>query len=123
MTESTHPKRDYAGQPPHEKTEENVKIAISLASYGVPTIQIAAALNISEPTLFKYYKDDMTKARAKANGAIGQTLYQKARGGDTTAMIWWTKAQMGWREQPRDIHSLRDDDGYDFANAIRDDDV
>jgi len=106
------------GKPPHQKTDENVKIATSLASYGVPTVQIAAALEISEPTLFKYYKQDMIKARALANGKIGQTLYQKARSGDTRAMIWWTKTQMDWTDMPL-ISSNRHDD-QEFAKAISD---
>jgi hypothetical protein len=38
------------------------------------------------------------QGKAKANSKIGQTLFQKATGGDTTAMIWWSKTQMGWKE-------------------------
>jgi hypothetical protein len=26
-------------------------------------------------------------------------LFQKATGGDTTAMIWWSKTQMRWSER------------------------
>jgi hypothetical protein len=108
-----------SGRNPHQKTEENIKITASLASYGVPTLQIAAALEISEPTLFKYYKDDMVKARAMANAKIGQTLYQKARSGDTRALIWWSKTQMGWTETPpQKSHNTLD---HDFIEAISDD--
>jgi len=36
--------------------------------------------------------------KAKANGQIAKTLFGKATGGDTTALIWWTKTQMRWAE-------------------------
>jgi hypothetical protein len=36
--------------------------------------------------------------RAKANGKIGKTLFDKAMSGDTGSLIWWTKTQMRWAE-------------------------
>ena len=61
----------------------------------------------------------MIKARAIANGKIGQTLYQKARSGDTRALIWWSKTQMGWTGMPFVPQNGHDD--QDFAKAISDD--
>jgi hypothetical protein len=34
---------------------------------------------------------------------IGSTLYQKAMAGDVASLIWWTKTQMRWAEQPKVI--------------------
>lgn len=83
----------------HEKTDENIKLVTALASYGVPTDQIAASLNISKETLIENYSEDISKSQAKINASIGQTLYQKAKSGDTNALIHWTKTQMGWSDK------------------------
>ena len=36
---------------------------------------------------------------------MAKTLFAKATGGDTTAMIWWTKAQMRWSETVKQEHT------------------
>jgi hypothetical protein len=36
--------------------------------------------------------------KAKASAQVAKSLFNKAMKGDTTAQIWWTKAQMGWGE-------------------------
>lgn len=51
----------------------------------------------------------MISGKAKANGQIGKTLFQKAMGGDTTAMIWWSKTQMRWKEVQQ--HEITGKDG------------
>ena len=66
----------------------------------VGTIQpvIAQLLGITEKTLRKHYRDELDLSRAKANATIGGALFNKAKGGDTAAMIFWMKTQAGWRE-------------------------
>jgi hypothetical protein len=48
-----------------------------------------------EPDVLERYK----RGKAKAVGAIAQSLVSKARAGDTTAMIFYLKTQGGWRER------------------------
>ena len=55
-------------------------------------------MGISDETLRKYYRPQLGLGKAKASAQIAKTLFNKAQGGDTTAMIWWTKAQMRWSE-------------------------
>jgi hypothetical protein len=38
------------------------------------------------------------QGKAKANSKIGRGLFQKAMDGDTSALIFWAKTQMRWRE-------------------------
>ena len=66
----------------------------------VGTIQpvIARLLGITEKTLRLYYRDELDLAKAKANATIGGALFNKAKSGDTTAMIFWMKTQAEWRE-------------------------
>jgi len=81
-------------------TDEERKLAESMAGYGVPHENIAALIRggIDSDTLKKHFKTELAQGKAKANAQIGKTLFQKAIGGDTTAAIWWTKSQMKWSE-------------------------
>jgi hypothetical protein len=60
-------------------------------------------------TLRSHFGNELISGKAKANGQIGQTLFQKAMGGDTTAMIWWSKTQMRWAETQK--HEVTGADG------------
>jgi predicted transcriptional regulator len=79
-------------------TDQDRKTAETLSGYGVPFEQIAVLIGIDEETLRKHLRAELDIGKAKANAQIGQTLFQKAKGGDTTAMIWWSKTQMRWKE-------------------------
>jgi hypothetical protein len=54
---------------------------------------------ISIDTLRAHFETELKSGKAKANGQIAQTLFQKAMSGSETAMIWWTKSQMRWSER------------------------
>jgi hypothetical protein len=58
-----------------------------------------------QPIVSEHYK----RGRAKAIGAIGGGLLQKARAGDTASTIFYLKTQAGWREteQPKDIETAK----------------
>jgi TorA maturation chaperone TorD len=51
-------------------------------------------------------------AKAKANATIGGALFNKAKTGDTSAMIFWMKTQAGWREKDPDTGTT------DLATAL-----
>lgn len=76
-----------------------MKAQVETASgLGLPHEQIAALIGISDKTLRKHYKEELAVGKAKASAQIAKSLFNKAQGGDTTALIWWTKAQMRWSE-------------------------
>jgi hypothetical protein len=52
--------------------------------------------------------------KAKSSAAIARSLYNKAMGGDTTAMIWWTKAQMRWSETVKNEVTGADGEPFDI---------
>lgn len=82
-------------------TAEERRQVEAMAGYGVPHEQIATLIGeegIDSDTLKKHFKKELAQGKAKANAKVGQTLFQKATAGDTTAAIWWSKTQMGWRE-------------------------
>ena len=69
----------------------------------LPVDQIAAVVRdgISTDTLYKHFREIMIRGKVEKNAKVAQSLYQRALNGDTTAMIWWTKTQMGWKEASR----------------------
>ena len=80
-----------------------------MSGYGLPIEQIAILVRdgIDADTLRKHFATELIAGKAKANGQVGKTLFQKVMSGDTTAAIWWTKTQMRWKEvQQHEITGL-----------------
>jgi len=96
-------------QKPHKPTDDMRKQVEQASGLGLPHDQIAALIGISDETLRKYYRAELGIGKAKASAQIAKTLFNKAQSGDTTALIWWTKAQMRWAEVQR--HELTGADG------------
>lgn len=92
-----------AGRKSHQPTKL-LQDTVSLhAMVGTPQALIAELVGVSEKILRKYYRSELDHAIAKANATIGGALFNKARGGDTTAQIFWMKTRAGWREtKPED---------------------
>ena len=82
----------------HAPTEAQLADVELWAGVGLTQDQMSALLEIDRKTLALHYSKQLSQGKAKANAAVGKTLYQKVMDGDTTAAIWWTKAQMGWHE-------------------------
>jgi hypothetical protein len=86
---------------PHEPTQESRQLVQLHTTVGTDQETIARVLGIDPKTLRKHYRDELDIARAKANATIGGALFNKAKSGDTAAMIFWMKTQAGWRETNR----------------------
>jgi len=100
-----------AGRPAFEPTDAERKQVEAMSGYGLPIEQIAVLVRdgIDADTLRKYFAKELIAGKAKANSGVGRTLFQKAMGGDTSAMIWWSKTQMRWKETQQ--HELTGADG------------
>jgi hypothetical protein len=83
----------------HEPTDQTRRVAEQMSGLGLPHEQIGAIIGIDDKTLRLYYQTELKIGKAKASSHVAKTLYDKALSGDTTACIWWTKAQMQWREK------------------------
>ncbi len=86
------------GRKPHEPTDAQRQLVSLHATVGTTHETIADILGIHKETLYKYYTPELKQAREKANATIGGALFNKAKGGDTTAMIFWLKTRARWRE-------------------------
>ena len=73
------------------------------AMIGTPQEDIARVIGIDPKTLRLHYRDELDLAALKANATIGGALFNKAKGGDTSAMIFWMKTRAGWREKSEEI--------------------
>ena len=100
-------KRTGAGRMAFKATEEQKDLVMQLAAFGLRHADIALFVksangqSISEPTLLKNFKNELTTGKLKANVKVTQTLYKKAIGGDTTSIIFWLKSQAGWKDTQR----------------------
>jgi hypothetical protein len=95
-----------SGRKPFVPSDKDRVLAEQLATWAVPEKHIASLMGedgIDQMTLRKYLSEEIERGRAKASMGIGSTLYQKAMAGDVASLIWWTKTQMRWAEQPKVI--------------------
>lgn len=109
--------RPGAGRKPFVPTLEERAEVEKLAGIGLPLEHIAVLVRngISIPTLREKFERELIAGKAKANSAIGQTLWAKAMAGDTTAAIWWSKSQMQWSETQK----LANPDGSALLAGIK----
>lgn len=82
----------------HQPTKESREVVKLHAMIGTRQEVISDILCIDEKTLRKYYREELDQSKSKANATIGGALFNKAKGGDTTAMIFWMKTQAGWKD-------------------------
>jgi hypothetical protein len=103
--------REGAGRMAFEPTDAERKQVEAMSGYGLPIEQIAVLVRdgIDTDTLRKHFATELISGKAKANGRVGKTLFQKVMAGDTAAAIWWSKTQMRWREIQQ--HEITGKDG------------
>lgn len=72
-----------------------------LAGYGLAQDAIASLVRegISRDTLRERFEAELARGKARAHTMVAAKLLDLALAGDTRALIWWTKAQMGWTER------------------------
>lgn len=77
---------------------------------------IAQILKIDPKTLRKHYRDELDLSKAQANATVGGALFNKAKSGDTAAMLFWMKTQAGWKETQHIDHTT---DGQPITKVER----
>lgn len=84
---------------PHVPSDASRALVRLHVAIGTTREVVAKVLGIDLKTLRKYYSEELALATAQANATIGGALFNKAKGGDTTAMIFWLKTRARWREK------------------------
>lgn len=107
---------------PAQKAEVETLAAVLTAE------QMADYFGIGRTTFFAMMNRDgeiaerYKRGKARAVGAIAQSLIAKARAGDTTSMIFYLKTQAGWRETTGVAHSVDPEpapDGRPVSDLLR----
>ena len=89
--------------------------AQEMASRGLTVAQIASCLGISETTLYKKqseyaeFMDAIKKGRAEGINQVSNALFEKAKQGNVTAMIYYlkTRDRENWGEnQPEPLKEI-----------------
>jgi hypothetical protein len=90
------------GRPAYEPSEKDKAQVSALTAMGIPDYDIAKVMQISEPTLRKYYFRELEIGQISANSKVAQTLYKTATDPSNpksvTAAIFWLKSRAGWKE-------------------------
>ena len=89
----------------HEPTKQTRELVTLHSTVGTNQDIVADIIGITAKTLRRHYREELDQSTAKANASIGGVLFNKAKGGDTTAMIFWMKTRAGWREKETDSGS------------------
>jgi hypothetical protein len=89
------------GPKPHVPNDLEKELVMKAAAVGVPYAGIASLLHMSKGSLQRYFPEELSHGRARANFAVGNKVFEIATGDPThsntvIAAIWWTKARMGW---------------------------
>lgn len=105
----------------HKPTAETRRLVETLAGYGVPQGQIGPLVGegINEDTLCKWYRKELDVGVAKANANVGKTFYGQVTGENPniSALIWWTKSRMGWKETITTEHVGKDGGPIEIGTA------
>lgn len=98
--------RPGAGRPAFAPTDAERKQVEQLAGYGLPYAQIATLLRdgISVDTLTAHCAQELAQGKARANAAVGESLFRRALNDESpAAAIWWSKTQLRWSEPAREV--------------------
>lgn len=82
----------------HEPTPQTKTEVERLAGLGVPIRMIAAFIGVADKTLSKHYELEILKGKAHAGAKVAQCLFDQCMAGNTTALIFWAKTQLHWKE-------------------------
>jgi hypothetical protein len=109
------------GPKPMIFTEQQRKLVEKMSGFGVPFANIAALVTddgIDEDTLNRYFKKELAQGKSKTNSQVGKKLFQRCMDGDTSALIWWSKTQMRWKEDKSEPVSLTEDTITQITRSI-----
>ncbi|MGF6806279.1 hypothetical protein OKW30_001405 [Paraburkholderia sp. Clong3] len=104
-------------RPSFNANNDQRKLVEQLAAFGIPQedmVMLVLDANekpISVPTLRKHFRKELTEGLVKANTAVAQALFKKAKAGNVASIIFWLKTRGGWRETPQAVELTGKDGG------------
>ncbi len=98
-------------------TETRAKVR-SLAAVGIPQDDVAKIIGCSPKTLRKHFRHELNVASTEATAAVGGFLFQAARSGNVTAMIFWLKTRGRWKTLESKAEGIDEASAQSFAQPI-----
>jgi hypothetical protein len=96
----------------HIPTDKDRQDVSAWVCAGIPHKAMADVLRIDEATLRRCYPTELENGTGIANSRVVGGLMQQVLNGNVTAMIFWCKTRLGWREKaPEDQQVLVKLDG------------
>jgi len=86
------------GRRAHKPDPSSRKQVEALSAYGIPEPDISRVIGVDPKTLRKYYREELDLGGTKANAQVAGYLFNSARSGNVTAMIFWLKTRARWKE-------------------------
>jgi hypothetical protein len=85
---------------------EQRKVVRAMAAFGVPQLEIAKVIEISDRTLRKAFREELDRAAIEANAKVAEVCFRMATSGTVpAATFFWLKTRAGWREVTRQEHT------------------
>lgn len=89
------------GRPPHVRNEVLASKVKLLSAMGLTSVEIGLVIELSAPTVTKYYRRECEVGALEAHAAVAQSLYRAATDKlkpNVIACIFYLKCRAGWRE-------------------------
>lgn len=93
------------GGHPTDYRDEFAGLARNYALLGATREEIAGFLGVTRRTVLNWckahpeFKAALEEGARHADAKVTGRLYENCLAGDTTAIIWWQKNRMGWRDR------------------------
>ena len=106
MTKAKTPKKSTPktkkkmGRPPWEPTAQDRYRAKTAAMMGMSEIETERFVGKHIDTIKKHCKAELDEGRYGVNSQVANRLFERCMDGEVTALIYWTKAKMGWTDKP-----------------------
>jgi AraC-like DNA-binding protein len=95
-----------------EPTAEQRALVESASAFGLTQAEIATQLKISEPTLRKHFRDELSSGKFKVDMTAGKTVAELMKSRDERVRLeaakYYTARRMGWKETSVSEHTGAD---------------
>jgi AraC-like DNA-binding protein len=83
-------------------TDAQRSLVESASAFGITQAEIATQLKISEPTLRKHFRDELSSGKFKVDMTVGKTVAELMKSKDERVRLeaakYYTARRMGWKE-------------------------
>lgn len=102
------PRKSKAGRKPWVPTPLERRTVERCVAVGLTSEETAAVIGKPYTTIWRHCRKELETGAAKIRAKVGATLIKRALQGDTACLIFYAKAQLGWREKAVVEHTGKD---------------